>query len=58
VSALVLVLAGVAAAAALAVVVPRALLGRSQDRLAKRLLAETGSSLKLLTRAELCTGGA
>ena len=44
--------------AVLVIVVPRALLTRAQDRLATRLLAETGASFKLLTRAELCTRGA
>lgn len=57
-NALLLLFAGAAAAAILAAVVPRALLGRAQDRLAGRLLEAPGASFKLLTRAELCTGGA
>lgn len=59
-SPLVLVAAVVAALAlgTLVAVVPRALLRRAQDRLAQRLLAETGASFKLLTRAELGAGGA
>ena len=44
------------AALALFATIPRLLLGRSQDRLASRLLAETGETFKLLTRAELCAG--
>jgi len=44
------------AALALFATIPRLLLGRSQDRLAQRLLAETGETFKLLTRAELCAG--
>jgi hypothetical protein len=56
VSAPVLLIAGAVIAAALVAIVPRALLGRSQDRLARRLLAETGDTFKLLTRAELCAG--
>ncbi len=55
-SAPVLLLAGVVVAAILVVIVPRALLGRAQDRLARRLLAESGDTFKLLTRAELCAG--
>ena len=57
-SAPVLVLAATLAVAILAAVVPRALLTRAQDRLARRLLDAPGASFKLLTRAELCTGGA
>ena len=53
-----LVLAAMVVVAILVAVVPRVLLGRAQDRLAKGLLEETGASLKLLTRAELCTGRA
>ena len=41
---------------ALLATIPRRLLGRSQDRLAKRLLEESGETFKLLTRAELCAG--
>ncbi|HEY1435784.1 MAG TPA: hypothetical protein VGG65_10430 [Thermoanaerobaculia bacterium] len=48
----------VAAVLVLAAAMPRALLTRAQDRLARQLLAETGASFKLLTRAELSTGGA
>ena len=55
---LLLAAAAVAAALVLVAVVPRLLLTRAQDRLATRLLAETGASFKLLTRAELCTAGA
>jgi hypothetical protein len=58
VSAPLLFLAAAAVVAALVVAVPRALLTRAQDRLAKRLLAEPGAAFKLLTRAELCAGGA
>jgi hypothetical protein len=49
--------AAVAAAAILLVaVLPRILVRRSQDRLAKRLLAEEGASFRLLTRAERVAG--
>jgi hypothetical protein len=41
---------------ALLSVTPRLLLRRSQDRLARTLLAEEGGALKLLTRAELVAG--
>ena len=52
-----ILLAAAGVAAAIAVfVVPRALLRRAQDRLASRLLAESGGSLQLLTRAELVSG--
>jgi hypothetical protein len=44
------------AALALFATIPRLLLGRSQDRLAKGLLEESGETFKLLTRAELCAG--
>ena len=44
------------AALALFATIPRLLLGRSQDRLARRLLEEPGEVFKLLTRAELCAG--
>ena len=37
-------------------VVPRLLLKRAQDRLATRLLEETGGGFRLLTRADLVTG--
>jgi hypothetical protein len=50
----------VAAAAAgvftLVLALPRVLLGRAQDRLAKRLLEEVQPPFQLLTRAELCAG--
>jgi hypothetical protein len=52
------ILAATVIVAVLVAVVPRVLLGRAQDRLAKSLLEETGASFKLLTRAELCTVGA
>jgi hypothetical protein len=58
VSAPLLVLTGAALVAILVAVVPRVLLGRAQDRLAARLLVQTGAAYKLLTRAELCAGGA
>jgi hypothetical protein len=45
-----------AAALGLFFAVPRALLRRAQDRLASRLLADTGGSFQLLTRAELVAG--
>ncbi len=52
--------AGVALAAALVlalvVFVPRVLLRRAQDRLASRLLAESGGTFQLLTRAEMVGG--
>jgi hypothetical protein len=41
---------------ALLVFVPRALLRRAQDRLASRLLAESGGTFQLLTRAEMVAG--
>ncbi len=56
-SALVLVLFGIAAAAILLAAVPRLLLRRAQDRLARRLLDESSSSFRLLTRAERTTSG-
>jgi len=56
VSALALVLLGSAAAAGiLLAVVPRRLLRRAQDRLARRLLEEPSASFRLLTRAERTT---
>ena len=55
-STIVLVVAGAAAVAALILVVPRTLLGRAQDRLARRLLEEERAPFQLLTRAELCAG--
>jgi hypothetical protein len=57
VSAFVLVLLGVAAAGIL-LAVPRRLLRRAQDRLARRLLEEPSASYRLLTRAERTTSGA
>jgi hypothetical protein len=55
VSALVLVLTGLAAAGILLAVIPRRLLRRAQDRLARRLLDEPSASFRLLTRAERTT---
>jgi hypothetical protein len=51
-------IAGAALVAALIVVfaIPRMLLRRVQDRLASRLLAESGGSFQLLTRAEHVVG--
>jgi len=43
-------------AVALFIAVPRLLLRRAQDRLAARLLAESGAAFKLLTRAERVAG--
>jgi hypothetical protein len=37
-------------------VVPRVLLARAQDRLAERALADSGESIRLLTRAEMVVG--
>lgn len=48
--------AGLAAALGLALGLPRWLLGRAQDRLARRLLADDGARYKLLTRAGLVAG--
>jgi len=56
VSAPAIIIAGAAAVALLVAVVPRILLGRAQDRLAKRLLEEVQPPFQLLTRAELCAG--
>ncbi len=56
-----LVLAGIvgtAAAVILLAVVPRRLIVRSQDRLARRLLEDPAQSFRLLTRAERGTAGA
>ena len=55
-SAPVLLIASAVVAALLVVFVPRALLGRAQDRLARRLLEQTQPPFQLLTRAELCAG--
>jgi hypothetical protein len=54
-----LVLVSIAAAAAVILlgVVPRMLLGRAQDRLARRLLDGPADSFRLLTRAERATAG-
>jgi hypothetical protein len=51
-----LAIAAVLAAAVLVFLLPRLLLRRSQDRLARTLLAAEGERLKLLTRAELVIG--
>jgi hypothetical protein len=50
--------AGLVLAAALVLVflVPRLLLRRAQDRLASKLLADSGGGFQLLTRAELVAG--
>jgi hypothetical protein len=45
-----------AAVAILLAAVPRALLGRAQDRLARQLLEQMQPPFQLLTRAELCAG--
>jgi hypothetical protein len=55
-STIVLVVVGALAVVALILVVPRTLLGRAQDRLAKRLLEDEQAPFQLLTRAELCAG--
>ena len=57
-SALAFVLIAAAAAAILLAVVPRVLLGRAQDRLARRVLEGPAASFRLLTRAERSTAGA
>ena len=49
-------LAAFAAALALALILPRVLLTRAQDRLARRVLAEQARPFQLLTRAELFVG--
>jgi hypothetical protein len=49
-------LLGGAAIVAAFFIVPRLLIGRAQDLLAKRTMARDGKALKLLTRAELVTG--
>jgi hypothetical protein len=56
-NALVLVPIAAAAAVILLAVVPRVLLRRAQDRLARRLLDDPAASLRLLTRAERATAG-
>ena len=55
-SATAILIAGAVVAAILVVIVPRALLGRAQDRLAGRLLQRSQPPFQLLTRAELCAG--
>jgi hypothetical protein len=52
----VLIALGAVAALGLLVAVPRVLLGRSQDRLARRLLDEDSGRFRLLTRAERVAG--
>ena len=52
----ILIAGAVVVAAVLVAVVPRALLGRAQDRLARRLLEQSQPPFQLLTRAELCAG--
>jgi hypothetical protein len=49
-------LLGAAVIVAAVFLVPRLLIGRAQDRLAKTTMAREGRSLKLLTRAELVIG--
>ena len=56
VSAVVLAAVGVVVAVGGALLLPRFLVRRAQDRLARRLLAEEPGSFQLLTRAELVTG--
>ena len=51
-----ILIVGAVVAAILVAVVPRALLGRAQDRLARRLLEQAQPPFELLTRAELCAG--
>jgi hypothetical protein len=50
------VVAGLVVLGAAAILAPRALLRRGQDRLASRLLAESAGRYQLLTRAELVAG--
>lgn len=50
------ILLGAAAIAAVVFVVPRLLIGRAQDRLARAAMGRQGRSLRLLTRAELVIG--
>ena len=47
---------GVVVLGAAAILVPRTLLRKAQDRLASRVLAESGGPYQLLTRAELVAG--
>jgi hypothetical protein len=56
VSPLVLAAAGVVVAVASAFLLPRFVVRRAQDHVAKRLLAEEPGRFQLLTRAELVTG--
>ena len=49
-------LLGAAAIAVALFLLPRLLIGRAQDRMAKTTMYRDGKSLKLLTRAELVTG--
>ncbi len=53
---LALLLGGLILSAAAFLVVPRRLLAKAQDRLARARLAHGGSEFRLLTRAELVTG--
>jgi hypothetical protein len=50
------ILLGAVAILAAVLLVPRLLIGKAQDRLAKVTMAREGKLLKLLTRAELVTG--
>jgi hypothetical protein len=50
------VLAAIASVLGLALAIPRVLVGRAQDRLARRLVAADGGRFKLLTRAERTRG--
>jgi hypothetical protein len=50
------ILLGAAAILVVVFLLPRQLIGRAQDRLARVTMAREGKALKLLTRAELVTG--
>jgi hypothetical protein len=50
------ILLGAVAILSAVFLVPRLLIGKAQDRLAKATMAREGKALKLLTRAELVTG--
>ena len=50
------ILSGAVVIVAVLFLVPRLLIGRAQDSLAKKTMAREGKALKLLTRAELVTG--
>jgi hypothetical protein len=50
------ILLGAAAIVAAFFLVPRLLIGRAQDLLARKTMAREGKALRLLTRAELVTG--